>query len=64
MSKSIYNTLLNGSNDDDNNGRERKLYEGSQYDQIFELLTNGKIHKFDYDVTLSFAGEDREYVEN
>lgn len=63
LSKSIYNTLLNGSNDDDNNGRERKLYEGSQYDQIFELLTNGKIHKFDYDVTLSFAGEDREYVE-
>lgn len=63
LSKSIYNILLNGLSEDEENIREKELYESSQYDQIFELLTNGKIHKFDYDVTLSFAGEDREYVE-
>lgn len=63
LSKSIYNTLLNGISVDEESIKEKKLYESSQYDQIFELLTTGKIHKFDYDVTLSFAGEDREYVE-
>lgn len=63
LSKNIYNVLLSGSCDNEKNVRKKKLYEGSQYDQIFELLTKGKIYKYEYDVTLSFAGEDREYVE-
>lgn len=59
ISKRIYDTLTS-LNDGIN---VKNFHDSSQYDKILEFLTNGKIHNYDYDVTLSFAGEDREYVE-
>jgi len=63
ISKSIYDELSNCLNKSQSENEVIDSYETSQYDQIFQLLTNGKLYKYDYDVTLSFSGEDRNYVE-
>ena len=62
ISKNVYNTLNNG-NVYENAVKVRYVSESSQYDHIVDFLINGTTNKYDYDVTLSFAGEDREYVE-
>lgn len=62
-SKTIYNTLLTTLDVDNKNNKVEIMYNNSQFETMLDFLTNGKTHKYNYDVTLSFAGEDREYVE-